>query len=146
MSQVQFKKYVCFIAFILVTLSFTVLAPAHASGVKKILIIPFSFNSGEEGDLAFLQKGINRMLHTRLRHVNQTETIFPKAGDVLPSNPIEAGAKYQTDYVLTGSVTMFGEKISTDAIFYSVADKKEVLSLWQFLPVSVLLMSKQPEL
>ncbi|THB77331.1 MAG: VCBS repeat-containing protein [Desulfobacteraceae bacterium] len=106
--------------------------PVHASGVKRILVLPFTFNAGEGGDLTFLEKGINRMLHTRLTHANQTETIFPPKGQPLSADPFEAGKAFNADYVLTGSITMFGEKVSTDALMYSVKDKEEILSYGDF--------------
>ena len=101
---------------------------ANTSKVNNILILPFSFNADNNNDLSFLRKGIDRMLHTRLTHINKTKVIFDNSGE----SPITAGRKLSADYVLSGSITMYGQKVSTDAILFSIKENKEVLNFGAF--------------
>ncbi len=94
----------------------------------KILINPFSFNTDENSDLTFLKKGIDRMLHTRLTHINKTKIIFNHS----KKEPIAAAKEFSADYVLTGSITMYGSKISTDASLFSLKTNSEVLTFSDF--------------
>ncbi|MCK5099974.1 MAG: hypothetical protein KAR45_17825, partial [Desulfobacteraceae bacterium] len=123
------KKNSLFILAIIIALSFSSsFLYANDSKIKKILIIPFSFNSDDANDLTFLKKGIDRMLHTRLTHINKTKIIFDTSG----KDPVTIGKESLADYVLTGAITMFGEKISTDAILFSIQENKEVLNFGEF--------------
>jgi hypothetical protein len=94
----------------------------------RILIIPFHMFA--ENDLSFLQKGIEVMLASRLTHEDQTipisksevtSVLEPLSAPLTEPMALQAAAKIQADYVLLGSVTVFGNSINTDAQFYDVA-------------------------
>ena len=110
-----------------------------AEGPSKVLILPFYIHS--EKDLSFLRDGIEDMLSTRLA---LAETVFlidrEEARQALqdvptPINEITAillGARLEADYVLFGSLTVFGASISTDARFMDVHQKKPVVTFNQY--------------
>jgi hypothetical protein len=110
-----------------------------ADKISKILILPFNINS--EKDLTFLQKGIGEMLSTRLAFENRVIIAGkgdPKiAAEKLPVTIDEKaalmfGEKTGADYVLFGSLTVFGESISTDAKFYDVQKKSQLVVINEF--------------
>jgi TolB-like protein len=92
-----------------------------------IAVLPFSINA--EKDLGFLREGIMDMLMTRLYWKGKVSVIekdkvkgavkqisgpfdLEKAGDV--------GKRLGADYVLFGSLTIFGESVSVDATMASI--------------------------
>jgi len=102
-----------------------ILAPREArTETRKILIVPFSMHS--EKDLSFLRKGITAMLSSRLTDLGKVvvidESEVQELVKSLPSpltreSAAEAGLKAGADYVAFGSLTVFGDSISTDARF-----------------------------
>ena len=95
---------------------------------EKVLILPFNIDS--ETDLSFLQKGITRMLLSRLSNIEKVTVVQLDKKDKTITNDIvvSIGKKYSADYVLYGNITVFGNSISTDAICYDVKnDKKSVI-------------------
>ncbi|MBU0544091.1 MAG: VCBS repeat-containing protein [Proteobacteria bacterium] len=110
-----------------------------ADKISKVLILPFNIHS--EKDLSFLQKGIGEMLSTRLAFENRVITTGkgdPKiAAEKLPAAIDEKaalifGEKTGADYVLFGSLTVFGDSISTDAKFYDVNKKSQLVVINEF--------------
>lgn len=106
-----------------------------ADKISKILILPFNINS--EKDLTFLQKGIGDMLSTRLAFENKVMTIGKEEAGVVPGKTDEkaalaAGEKTGADYVIIGSLTVFGDSISTDAKFYDVQKKNPLVVINEF--------------
>ncbi len=110
-----------------------------ADKISKVLILPFNIHS--EKDLSFLQKGIGEMLSTRLAFENRVITAGkgdPKiAAEKLPAAIDEKaalifGEKTGADYVLFGSLTVFGDSISTDAKFYDVQKKSQLVVINEF--------------
>ena len=106
---------------------------------KKILILPFNINAKE--DLSFLQKGIQDMLATRLAHEDKVVTIGKDAiGPALEKIPkpikepaaVELGLSFGADYVVLGSMTVFGESISTDVKFIDIFQKNVLVTFSQF--------------
>jgi hypothetical protein len=101
------------------------LAPGRsAAEVRRVLIIPFSIHADK--DLAFLRKGITAMLSSRLTDVGKVVVLDQSAvADSIANLPdpltrevaAEAGRKAGADYVAFGSLTVFGDSISTDARF-----------------------------
>jgi len=92
--------------------------------IRKILIVPFSIHSDKE--LTFLRKGITAMLSSRLTDLGKVVVIDESSvADILKDLPTpltretaaEAGRKAGADYVAFGSLTVFGDSISTDARF-----------------------------
>ena len=110
-----------------------------ADKISKVLILPFNIHS--EKDLSFLQKGIGEMLSTRLAFENRVITAGkgdPKiAAEKLPAAIDEKaalifGEKTGADYVLFGSLTVFGDSISTDAKFFDVKKKSQLVVINEF--------------
>ena len=106
-----------------------------ADKISKVLILPFNIHS--EKDLTFLQKGIGEMLSTRLAFDNKVTIIGKEEAGIVPGKTDEkialaAGEKTGADYVLFGSLTVFGESISTDAKFYDVQKKSPLVVINEF--------------
>ena len=106
-----------------------------ADKISKILILPFNIHS--EKDLTFLQKGIGEMLSTRLAFENKVMIVGKEEAGIVPGKTDEktalaAGEKTGADYVLFGSLTVFGESISTDAKFYDVQKKSQLVVINEF--------------
>jgi TolB-like protein len=106
------------------TLTIMVAAPGASAETRKILVVPFSIHADK--DLAFLRKGITAMLSSRLTDVGKVVVMDQTgAADILRDLPTplsresaaEAGRKAGADYVAFGSLTVFGDSISTDARF-----------------------------
>ena len=106
---------------------------------KRVLIIPFHIHSSE--DLGFLENGIQAMLSTRLALENDVIPIGKEeAAQALqtvtkPINEKTAfalGKKLGADYVVFGSLTVFGKGISTDARFLDIQKETAVVTFSQF--------------
>jgi len=101
---------------------------AAADKPTRVLILPFQIHA--EKDLTFLKKGIADMLASRLAAEGKVELVDP--GEALASGPEPAaeeaalllGEKLDADYIVFGSLTIFGGSISTDARFIDVGRKK----------------------
>ena len=104
---------------------------ARAEGPARVLILPFDINA--EKDLGFLQKGIENMLSTRLFMEGRVlplereiahQAVAESPGPMNRPAAVALGQKYGADYVLFGSLTVFGESISTDSQFLDVKTAK----------------------
>lgn len=85
--------------------------------VVRVLVVPFSVNAGQE--LGFLQRGVSNMLVSRLELAGKVTVI--SAGQ--PGDDIAALVKQtRADYVVSGSLTVLGDKVSTDARVFKAAD------------------------
>ncbi|MBI9084558.1 MAG: VCBS repeat-containing protein [Desulfobacterales bacterium] len=123
-----------FIAAILISVSVV-----SAQAPSKVLVLPFKINS--EKDLAFLNRGVMFMISSRLAASGKT-AVFQnlKANQAILSAPdgsevpaaLNIAAALQADYVVTGSLTIFGSSVSTDAQFISVAEKRPLVIFSQF--------------
>jgi TolB-like protein len=81
-----------------------------AAAVTRILVVPFTLHAGQ--DLAFLQRGISEMLVSRLGR--KDKVVVVTAGR--PGDDIAALAdKNQADFVVLGSLTVLGDRVSTDS-------------------------------
>ena len=108
---------------------------AGAQAPGQVLIRPFRIFSDK--DLNFLQNGIQEMLSARLavpgkiqpleqELARQAQAAFP---DTLNAETAAAmGRQFKADYVVYGSVTVFGESISTDAHFFNVAQGQDAVT------------------
>jgi len=108
-------------------------APASAMPAR-VAILPFEMNA--ETDLTFLQEGILDMLGSRLAWqdkvevINENETKAALAGIEGfegESRALLVGGKLQADYVLFGSLTVFGESVSMDAKMVDVSGRQAPL-------------------
>lgn len=98
----------------------------------KILILPFNVYS--EKDLSFLKNGIMDMLSTRLFKEGETVPVDKKTAlelmagikEATPGIADDLGKKVNAGYVVFGSLTFFGDSISTDAKVYDTASERIV--------------------
>jgi TolB-like protein len=128
-----FKNFILTLA--VVSLLTSVNTAFSADKISKVLIFPFNIHS--EKDLSFLQKGIGEMLSTRLAFENKVMIVGKEeagiaAGKTDEKTALAAGEKAGADYVLFGSLTVFGESISTDAKFYDVQKKSPLVVINEF--------------
>ena len=100
----------------------------------RVAVLPFDMNT--EKDMTFLQEGILDMLGSRLAWgdkvevINENETKAALAsveGFDGESRALLVGGKLQADYVLFGSLTVFGESVSIDARMVDVSGQQEPL-------------------
>jgi len=115
--------------------SFGVVGNIAAADPVQVLILPFTINSDK--DLSFLRKGVADMLSSRLALKDQIVVIdktdpalnqeqIPE--EITADTALALGERTQSNYVLFGSLTVFGNTISTDARFFDVRQKQPVLT------------------
>ncbi len=107
---------------------------AAVAQLQRVAVIPFKINAAE--DLSFLRDGIVDMLISRLSWedkvvvLNREETAKVLGTAQSPLNASKArkiGAELGVDYILYGSLTVFGNSISIDAKMVDVAGHKPPL-------------------
>lgn len=104
------------------------LVPALAQkNVNRVLILPLTIHS--EKDLTFLNKGIMDMMASRF---SQSATVIRRASLDPGKDPVQIARDLKADYVVTGSLTVFGNSASTDAALTEVASGDTVLPFSQF--------------
>lgn len=132
MLQIKRSLFIIVINTILVIAIFGYDSVFAATG--RILIFPFAIHS--EKDLGFMQNGIYEMLSTRLLLEGEVEVINHKntlqaLSDInYHSNrqkAFDAGKNLNADYLILGSLTVFGNSISTDARFYDIREEKPLV-------------------
>ena len=121
------------LAFLSLALIIIIGLSAHASAKQsRIAIVPFTMNA--EKDLTYLQEGILSMLSSRLSWENKVfviarqETAAAVKTISTPLNEAKArkiGAILKADYVLFGSLTIFGNSVSLDAKMVDIANSKK---------------------
>ncbi|BBO76628.1 hypothetical protein DSCW_40450 [Desulfosarcina widdelii] len=94
---------------------------------KRVLILPLTIHS--EKDLTFLNKGIMDMMASR---IGAAATVIRKDALAPGKNPIQMGRDLYADYVVTGSLTIFGNSASTDAALTDVKTGDAALQFNQF--------------
>lgn len=109
-----------------------------AAQPARVVVIPLKMNA--ERDLGFLQDGIFDMLATRLSHPGKVNVVGKEktlqvSGDV--SGPVNeqyaktVGSRLDADYVLFGSLTVFGNSVSLDAKLLDMSETTPTLSLFR---------------
>ncbi|MDP2646937.1 MAG: CsgG/HfaB family protein [Desulfobacterales bacterium] len=130
------KRQVFFTGSILIVLSAILPGPLLAKALR-VAVIPFQVNA--EKDFSFLQKGIVDMLISRLSWedkvsvISREETQAAMNQDPSAVNENTArklGARLSADYVLYGSLTIFGSSVSMDAKILDVSGKSPALSFF----------------
>ncbi|MGB2928811.1 MAG: FG-GAP-like repeat-containing protein, partial [Desulfobacterales bacterium] len=108
-----------------------------AAEVNRVAIVPFKVNA--EKDLSFLRDGIVDMLTSRLYVEDKVvvlcreeiskvlKTVSPPINE---SKAREIGTRLGVNYVLFGSLTVFGESVSIDAKMVDVSGTKPVLTFF----------------
>jgi TolB-like protein len=103
----------------------------------QVAIVPFKMNA--EKDLSFLKDGIVDMLSSRLFWEGKVNIINRQAVEKAsatvgePLNETKArklGTGLGADYVLFGSLTVFGNSVSIDAKMVDVSNKKQTLTFF----------------
>ncbi len=111
-------------------------APCPAHAVTRVLVMPFAINA--ETDLAFLQKGIQDMLTTRLADKEKVVVIDRATAEAAMAkskaapgdkDPLALAQGLGADLLVTGSLTVFGESISTDARCIDLRTRAELVTL-----------------
>ncbi|MDY6791472.1 MAG: VCBS repeat-containing protein [Thermodesulfobacteriota bacterium] len=126
---------------VLVTLFFLVLCfilfinPVPAAEPVKILISPFNIHSKD--DLSFLNTGIIDMLSARLAKKDRVVIIkppdtWPSEGDLAEETAVKLATDLKADYVIIGSLTVFGNSISTHAKFIEVKKNEALVTSNQY--------------
>lgn len=111
---------------------------AWAQGPKTVAILPFKVNAAE--DLTYLREGIGDMLASRL--ALQEEVAIVNQGLVrqkiaelgIPDDASKAlaiGRALECDYVILGSLTVFGESVSLDAKILDVTASQELTTAFR---------------
>jgi TolB-like protein len=122
---------------LLAAATFSPVLQAAETRPYRIAIVPFAVNA--EKDLTYLKNGIADMLTSRLAWENKVQvigreqTVTAAKEATGPLNEIQAqilGAKLQADYVLFGSLTIFGNSISMDAKMVDVSGERQTLSFF----------------
>ena len=118
----QTMSYIRKALFLLATIPFLFAAAGSAAEPpKKVAILPFQMNAPE--DLHYLQEGIMDMLASRLAWEDKVEVIDKQVvkealanypGSLNESAARQLGSNLGVDYVLFGSLTVFGESVSID--------------------------------
>jgi TolB-like protein len=121
-----FRKSLYF-TFVLFVLGLLAGNPCFSKEIKKVAVLPFVMNTQQ--DLTFLQKGIFDMFSSRISYGDEVEvftreTLENRLGSASPSFSIEKGINesqakklgtfLNVDYVLYGSLTLFGNSMSLD--------------------------------
>ena len=106
---------------------FCLLAQARAENIKKICILPFDVHAGDQS--VNLQESFYNHLVKEFQKESAIEVVraddFAKSGvAVTKSKAISTGKALKADYVVTGSITQFGETLSIDAQIINVAQEK----------------------
>ena len=104
------------------------ISPALADEeTKRVLILPLTIHS--EKDLAFLNQGIMDMMASR---ISQSAKVIREGAPAPGKDPVQMGRDLNADYVVTGSLTVFGNSASTDATLTAVDSGDTALQFSQF--------------
>ena len=131
----QKNTNILFTVIILLSVAFIQAPASHGKAPKKVAILPFTMNA--DRDLAFLQKGIIDMLASRLAWKGEVEILekgrVKKTADQFKGpfdreKALTIGKALQADYVITGSLTVFGESVSIDAKILDVTKSEELVT------------------
>jgi TolB-like protein len=128
------KKY--FVLVLIIPLLFTA-AGSAAETPKKVAILPFEINAPE--DLSYMREGIMDMLASRISWEGKVVAIEEQlvknalAGRESTLNETaarEVGTTLGADYVLFGSLTVFGESVSIDAKMIALKEDRPPVSVY----------------
>jgi len=121
---------------LIIPLLFTAVGSA-AETAKKVAILPFEINAPE--DLSYLREGIMDMLASRISWEGKVEVIEEqlvkealsgREGALNEAAAREVGTTLGADYVLFGSLTVFGESVSIDAKMVALREDRPPVSVY----------------
>jgi len=130
------NKYVSTICILIILIIGLNSNPAFAQQYR-VAIIPFKINA--EKDMTFLKDGVFDMLSSRLSSGEnveivgreETEKVVKTVEGILNEGKArEVGAKLEADYVLFGSLTIFGESVSIDSKMVDVTGNRKTLAFF----------------
>jgi TolB-like protein len=130
-------KWICFLFLIFSMLAWAMAGTTFAEPVKKVAVVPFTVYA--EKDLTFLQKGLVDMLTSRLSQEGEVTVLGRDRidgalkqveGPLNPDSAAQFGRQLDADYVLYGSLTVFGESVSVDAKMIDVSGERPPLSFF----------------
>jgi TolB-like protein len=133
--RMQYIKKFCVLVLI-IPLLFTA-AGSAAETAKKVAILPFEINAPE--DLSYLREGIMDMLASRISWEGKVEVIEEQlvkealSGREATLNEAaarEVGTTLGADYVLFGSLTVFGDSVSIDAKMVALREERPPVSVY----------------
>ena len=108
-----------------------------AAEPDRVVIIPFKMNA--EKDLTFLKDGIYDMLASRLSIAGKVQVVGREetekaleavTGPINEEAARQIGENLNADFVLFGSLTVFGNSVSIDAKMVDVSGKKQKLAFF----------------
>ncbi len=121
---------------LIIPLLFTA-AGSAAEIAKKVAILPFEINAPE--DLGYLREGIMDMLASRISWEGKVEVIEEqlvkdafsgREGALNEAAAREVGTALGADYVLFGSLTVFGDSVSIDAKMIALKEDRPPVSVY----------------
>jgi TolB-like protein len=128
------RKFLVFV--LIIPLLFTA-AGSAAETPKKVAILPFEINAPE--DLSYLREGIMDMLASRISWEGKVEAIEEqlvkealsgREGLLNEAAAREVGTTLGADYVLFGSLTVFGDSVSIDAKMIALKEERPPVSVY----------------
>lgn len=97
---------------------------------KHVLILPFQIHSAK--DMTYLEDAIFDMLSSRLEKPGQFNIIKENTRASDFSEVSALGKQHNADYVVTGSMTFFGDEVSTDARVYEIEKISPVIIFHEY--------------
>ncbi len=91
---------------------------AAEAAPSRVLLFPFTIHA--EKDLSFLNNGIQSMLSARLARQGAVDVVRHKQAVADEAEALKIGAARGATHVLTGTLTLFGNSVSTDAAMIDV--------------------------
>jgi hypothetical protein len=111
-DKIQMRKAVFKISLTILLLTLTVFVPAsYAEKIKTIAVLPFKINAAP-----VLEKGLVK------------EKVAEFKGSLNKEIAINIGKALKADYVILGSLTVFGDSVSIDAKILDVNKEKELIT------------------
>ena len=110
---------------------------AAAAKTQRVAVLPFKINA--EKDLSFLRNGIVDMLSSRLSWEDKVVVLSREetakaletiASPITEGSAREIGTRLGVDYVLFGSLTVFGNSVSIDAKMVDISGSKPPLTFF----------------
>jgi TolB-like protein len=97
---------------------------------KRILILPFEIHADK--DMSYLEDAVFDMLSSRLERAGRVSI----ARGNIPTHDFvrisALGKEHRADYIITGSMTFFGEEVSTDARVFETGKEAPVLVFHEY--------------
>ena len=100
--------------------------PVQAADLKQVLILPFTINA--EKDLAYLNRGMVSMLSSRLYQQDRIDTVTGAKSAPDQAAALKMAADSNADYVIYGSITVFGKSVSTDLKLLDVENETTAIA------------------